>query len=294
MFTTYRQQTLFSEEAPAKNSQSLEMERVSQAKDTSGLKCFELSEPINRESSFTKMLEEEFQKDFSTKYLTTWKVRVTKLRHSYSLLVYSVRPTNVIECSILGYWPTPTASDEMNRSPSKNAVMTSTGSIRHQNEVGEQSFMRLSQVVKMWSTPQSRDFTNPSNPTDGRMKRKLSQGWTIDLNDQVVLWNTVKSSDWKHMTMSPSEAARDSITSDLMAIGTTMGYLNPAWEELLMGLPVGYLDLTRLQTFRVSPQVRATINIRMSRRAQRQKRASMRKNASKRLGTRLFGSRHRR
>lgn len=290
MFTTYRQQTLFSAEVPVKDGQLLETNSDLVTLDTSGLKCSELSEKTSPLSSFMKMLEAEFQKDFSTKYRTTWKVKVTKQRRSYSLLRYSVRRTKDTACSTSAYWPTPAHSDDRNREPSPTPVMTGNGTYRHLNAEGEQSQMRLSQVVKMWDTP--------------------------------------KSSDWKHMTPSPSEAVRDSLMGNLMQLwstprasimrtseraqvlhGSTLSlldqiekveqlssmvapnfdnfqltnghYLNPAWEELLMGLPPGYLDLTRLQTFMVSQQGRAATSIRTSRRAQQRKRAHMRKNGFK-------------
>ena len=149
MFTTYRQQTLISEEAPVRDGQSQETKKDLAILDTSGPKCSELSERTNQESSFMKMLEEEFQQDFSTAYVTTWKVRVTKQRLSYSLLTYSVRRTKDTANSLLGYWPTPSYTDNLERQPSPTPVVTSTGSVRHQAENGSQSFMRLNQVVKL-------------------------------------------------------------------------------------------------------------------------------------------------
>lgn len=306
MFTTYHQRTLFSEVLPVKDGQQAEINLGSVIPGTSGPKCSELSKKTDHESSFTKMLEEEFQKDFSTRYVVTWKVRVTKQRRSYSLLVYSVRHMNATECSSLVLWPTPTHSDEMNRNISKTPVTTSTGSIRHQNEQGEQSFMRLSQVVKFWTSPQARDYHTPSNPTDGRIQRKIEQGWTIDLNDQVRMWSTPRTS-----IMRTSERAQELHGSTLSLLDQIEvvenipsmiapnfdsfqmkngHYLNPQWECLLMGLPPGYLDLTRLETSPDGPLVRAYTNMLMNQRVQRRSKADMRKNKSKRLAMRLYGS----
>jgi hypothetical protein len=41
----------------------------------------------------------------------------------------------------------------------------------------------------LWATPQARDFKNPGSLTGKRAQRKRSQGWTTDLNDQVVQWS---------------------------------------------------------------------------------------------------------
>jgi hypothetical protein len=58
-------------------------------------------------------------------------------------------PTNGIAGGAsLGMFPTPTASDNRNRAPSKNIHHTRNNTLRHMNANGQQSFMRLSQVVK--------------------------------------------------------------------------------------------------------------------------------------------------
>ena len=41
-------------------------------------------------------------------------------------------------------------------------------------------------MSEFWSTPNARDTHNPSEPDSGRTKRKLAQGWTIDLNEQAA------------------------------------------------------------------------------------------------------------
>lgn len=245
-------QMSFLEEAPVKTSVLPEIEQALQGSVISGRRCAVLLESVGRESSFMRMFAEECQQVSLTEYVQTWNLTATQHGRWYILLQYSERLTNDTGCLSLAYWPTPSHSDDTERQPSPTPILTSTGTYRHLNAAGGQSQMRLSQVAKMW--------------------------------------NTLKSSDWKHMTMSPPEASRDSITSDLMALGTTTGYLNPDWEELLMGLPPGYTDLTRLRTFQASPQVRASISIRMSHRAQLRKKANMQRNAFRHSATRLSGN----
>lgn len=60
----------------------------------------------------------------------------------------------------------------------------------------------------VWATPQARDYKNPGSLTGPRARRKRSQGWTTDLNDQVVQWSQDfekwKSQDAKTTTESRS------------------------------------------------------------------------------------------
>jgi hypothetical protein len=136
----------------------------------------------------------------------------------------------------------------------------------------------------------------------------------MNVPDQVIFWATVsaggrldRKTSWKaaleQMTVGvrkSGEVIQQKLNEQAFyhqvkdLADKTGQYLNPEWTELLMGLPVGYLDLTRLLTFPVSPLVRANINIRMNRRAQQRKRAFTTKNGYKRLGMRSYGSKPRR
>lgn len=172
-------------EAPAKISAKPELEQAFQESVISGRRCAALLESVGQESLFMRMFAEECQRDFSTAYVSTWNLTATTFGRWFIQLQYSVRPMSATKCFTSGYWPTPTHSDDRNREPSPTPVLTSNGTYRHLNAAGEQSQMRLSQVVKMWATPNRRDHTNPSKPTDGRIQRKIAEGWTIDLNDLV-------------------------------------------------------------------------------------------------------------
>jgi len=108
------------------------------------------------------------------------------------------RLTNVSDGFV---WPTPTADDTTNRQPSKTAVMTQNGTYRHVAADGEQSFMRLSQVAKMWTTPAAQDA--------------------------------------KNATLPPSQGVRDTLPGDIIRASAT-GQLNADWVDMLMGLPAGY------------------------------------------------------
>ncbi|SET71554.1 hypothetical protein SAMN05443270_1091 [Lacrimispora sphenoides] len=75
-------------------------------------------------------------------------------------------------------WPTPTATDSVARKPG-NPIMTKNGTVRHKNKAGGQSLMRLSQVVKLYATPQARDYRT------GQKSRWESKERSRNLNDQI-------------------------------------------------------------------------------------------------------------
>jgi hypothetical protein len=81
---------------------------------------------------------------------------------------------------------------------------TKNGTIRHVNKDGQQSFLRLSQVVKYWATPTARDWRS------GKASPKTLSRNSRPLNEQVEAINP--------------------------------GLLNPDWDECLMGFPPGWTD----------------------------------------------------
>jgi hypothetical protein len=101
-------------------------------------------------------------------------------------------------------WPTPTATDNLDRKMSPSPHFTKNGTIRHINKDGQQSFLRLSQVVKYWATPMARDW-RPGKASEETLSKN-----SRPLNEQVEAINH--------------------------------GPLNPAWDECLMGFPPGWTD----------------------------------------------------
>ena len=138
-------------------------------------------------------------------------------------------------------WPTPTASDDMNRAPG-SPVMTSNGTIRRQNARGEQSFMRLSQVVQLWPTPTVDASKNNGSPT-------RNSTHSPGLDAIVKLWPTPAAQDGKNSSLPPSQANRDTLPGELIRQRVPVANedrtaLNPEWCESLMGFPLGWTDLT--------------------------------------------------
>jgi hypothetical protein len=178
-------------------------------------------------------------------------------------------------------WPTPVNSDDVHRELTR-FVETSTGSIRYVNEQGVQSFARLSQVVQWstptqtnarqgpnstnnsgiplltmevnqtWSTPNASDYRNPSLPDSKRIARKIVQGWSQDLRDQVLQsglpWATPTASAYKGGAKFGSKShehdmKHGNLKGQVQEIGNPI-YLNPEWEgQCLMGFPPDWTNM---------------------------------------------------
>jgi hypothetical protein len=121
-------------------------------------------------------------------------------------------PTSETE---FGLWPTPCATDTTDRQPPQRPHLTKNGTIRHIGVNGEQSQVRLSQVIKMWPTPNASDADKWSHQS---LAERQAKGQQVRLNTAVA-----------------PEGARG-------------GSLNPIWVEWLMGWPLGWTDLKPLET----------------------------------------------
>lgn len=164
-------------------------------------------------------------------------------------------------------FPTPTASDTTNRQVG-NPVHTKNGTIRHRNKAGGQNFMRLSQVAKLFPTPNATLGTYDLHwqATDQR-KKPNKLGWAVASSDRELFptptvhgnynrrgvssssgdglativnqYPTPTAQDAKNATLPPSQADRDSIPGHLLRAGI-VGQLNPDWVDVLMGFPRGW------------------------------------------------------
>ena len=88
---------------------------------------------------------------------------------------------NIGTMAVSGLLPTPRACESIERRNMKTIV----------DKVENGGDVTLTTLAKykggiMLPTPQSRDERNGSKIEDGRMQRKLEQGWTIDLNDMAT------------------------------------------------------------------------------------------------------------
>jgi hypothetical protein len=119
----------------------------------------------------------------------------------------------------------------------------------------------LTQIARMWPTPQARDHFPPHTPEYIAEKKAQGHGMR-NLNDEVNLWPTPTARDWKdgtaascanvptngllgkavHMLPTPTANRRDGLQSH--GVNVVEGSLNPAWVEILQGYPPNWTDLS--------------------------------------------------
>ena len=97
-------------------------------------------------------------------------------------------------------------------------------------------------------TPQTGDYRTGSSPGSKRMKRKVGQKWSQNLNDYVVQWPTPTASDYKGsgptvIRKDGKDRSKDRLDYAVEQQPNTTGKLNPQWVEWLMGLSTGWTDL---------------------------------------------------
>ncbi|WP_162988367.1 hypothetical protein [Brevibacillus laterosporus] len=128
-----------------------------------------------------------------------------------------------------GLWPTPTASETTAR---ENIELTESG--RRACSNGSSHSLDLATVVKIWPTPQARDYKGSSG--------RSIKGHELDLPTAIKNWPTPAAQDAKNSTLPPSQIDRDTVPGAVMREGHE-GQLNPDWVESLMGFPIGWTDL---------------------------------------------------
>lgn len=203
---------------------------------TSGRKCCELYRKFGPLGSLVRMLLESSQWR-STRCYLTWKASATPARRLLFRLVPSTPRT---EGPGLLLWPTAVASDYKRRGPNSkqiglpeavrmwptpsasdcgrtaiNPVLTSNGTIRHQNKSGEQSYARLDAVAAMFPTPTARDFKSPDkNPDSNRFSQKTELNSVVggQLNPTWVEWLMGFPIGWTDLSASETPSSPSSST----------------------------------------------------------------------------------
>lgn len=131
-------------------------------------------------------------------------------------------------------WPTPTASDWLNRRlpPMARIYFTANGTIRYINAAGQQSFLRTSQVMRF-----------PTPTADDAKHITRDSGAFQSLIRAVRRFNTPVATDADAMVFPPSMIEWDSLIGDLMRDTNDLDgmAMNADWEEsMLMGFPIGF------------------------------------------------------
>ncbi|GAS82429.1 unknown protein [Paenibacillus amylolyticus] len=132
--------------------------------------------PEKRTKTFTRRYIHNKRLCLSDVSVRTLKTSVTKSKFMCFRLHLSGPRTKETGRSL---WATPSAADSVG------------------NHGGGQSKSLRTDIYNTtkdyWATPQARDFRSGDDPTGPRAQRKQEQGWTRNLNDQVKLWPTPKS-----------------------------------------------------------------------------------------------------
>jgi hypothetical protein len=274
----------FSQEAShshASHFQRPGSEEARKIQDIYGLRCLESFKKLSPDGLWQKTFSGLLigMKDwYSNKCYLTWKLRGTKHRRSYFRLVPSTPRTDGIGSGLSDIMlKTPSAveteggvmeirqganahyklRDQIAMLPAllhtPRAVMPEETPENFRARMNSKrandrkdGLPNLAVQIAMLPTPQARDSKNPNTSETPRIKRKLEQGWTIDLNDKIAMLPTPKSRDWK----GGATKARDTLDNKI-EMGATKGMtgtqtglkLQPNFVEWMMGYPQNWTDL---------------------------------------------------
>ena len=193
-------------------------------------KCSEFLASLDRDTSSWKTAQPSLLTRSLERFSGTWP-RAGMMRGGR---VYRhpqpVPRTIVIDGGALRNVPTPTVSGNHNR---KGASKTSGDG--------------LETWVKMWPTPQARDFRSGDAPNSKRAIRKRMRGFSMNLNDAVRMWPTPCASASKGSSpralIRKNGHSRENDRLDHAVMASDGGQLNPQFVEWLMGWPIGHTAL---------------------------------------------------
>lgn len=151
-------------------------------------------------------------------------------------------------------WPTPAAHDAVDRTQF-TPVITGNGTVRHRNKAGGQSRASLSQIAKMWPTPNATD--NMGGPGDSGRQGGLN------LRTAVKSMPTPTASDadkWNNRTVEQCKEGGHIVRIGNVVAPGNGGQLSPGWVEWLMGWPVGWTSLDPLPQNAIGDWATETVN----------------------------------
>jgi hypothetical protein len=215
------QSTLFQEDFLANLSPLPGNNEARKMTATSGLKCYELLERLNRKSLLAKTLLESLTWH-STRCFLTWRVKATKQRRLLFQLVPSTPLTDEIECGLL---PTP------------NTGGMDGGSNRRKANKKRLNLMK---------TPTAFDATvksgkaNPKFGDSGSLAQEIMSGFIANR-----LLPTPKAQDSR---CAKTDRGKSNYGEVLHGIYGRNGQLNPRFVEWTMGYPTGWTELKHSET----------------------------------------------
>lgn len=124
----------------------------------------------------------------------------------------------------LRMWPTPRAHE--------------VGDYQYSRGDRNKPTLTLTGAVRLWPTP----TTARPHDSDNTAGRDLPGQNQMSLARAVMMFPTPSAQDGRNSMLPPSQADRDTLIGELIRQGGA-GYVNPLWEEWLMGLPPGWTEL---------------------------------------------------
>ena len=223
----YEQLTLFPEGFPVSLSLLPGSAKAKEMTVTSGLRCSELLENSNPLGSLVKMcLESSIW--HSTRCFLTWQTKATPLNRLLFRLAVSMPHTNGNECV---FWPTPSTGA---------ALCGGTGNFQTLKRMAEKGMITEAE------------------------RRQLSQGNGGKTNPELLEWlmgyqqaftgllPTPRASDYKGSPLNRYVGGvhyRHQLDElvEVTPLGK-IGQMNPEFVEWLMGYPIGWTELSHLET----------------------------------------------
>lgn len=94
----------------------------------------------------------------------------------------------------------------------------------------------------LWPTPRVSDISSGIRPNDGRNRIGTNgEKWGLNLSDAIKLWPTPTSRDHKD-TGDCENVPENCLLGRVVHPSKEHGSLNPLWVEWLMGFPIGWTD----------------------------------------------------
>jgi hypothetical protein len=207
---------------------------------TFGRKCLEQFGRFNHVGLWAKTFSELLIGTggwFSMRCKLTWKLKGTKYKRMFFQLVPKTRRTGAIGFGLL---PTPQAMDMMQNPPRK---ITPTGRIiSNQGHNGSAPLKDLA-MNKLLPTPTFRDEKNGGKMEDGRIQRKIQQGFTVELNDLATMGLLPTPTADDSPAKNTGKRNQDGLQKRAFQATGTTSQLNPQFVLEMMGFPPDWTEL---------------------------------------------------
>ena len=239
--------TSLPEDSPASLFPMQENEKELTTAVTSGRRCLQLSESLNRPLSLAKMLLVSSVWRTARHlmgYSLTWRMKGTRQNNLLFQLAVLVRGTEETE---FGSYAT---GDKLIPTPDALSGGEITNLRKDSNILqGGSHSVSLTHYITLFATPSVMDVWTDIRKPEER-SNKANKGGCANLREQVSrLLPTVTARDHKdgQGTEWSKQNSKGHLGREVHKTTENVGSLNPDWVEWLMGYPIGYTNLTESQ-----------------------------------------------